>query len=282
MNRLGIAVLLSWLLPTPAAVQDTGTVTFLEGSLRIIRGTTMFQAAEGTRLRQGDMIESSDKGFTQLEFVSGAILALGPVSRIYILRHRTSGNSGSDATGAEVVLLTGWLKAQSDPHAGSYRYESPMLATTTKNGTVVIQSDEIGCDVFVESGSAAIAEVNTGGIAGKPSAGNAGQFFSRRRGKSLVNASRPSSGFLEAMPRAFRDALPSRVAHFTGKPVEPKALHQVSYMEIQPWLTMPSAWRKGLVDRFEPRLKDAEFRKELELHAAEHPEWASVLHPGSH
>ena len=279
MNLLGIALVLSWLLPIPATVQDVGSVTFLEGSLRIIRGTTALQAAEGMRLRHGDIIESSDEGFTQLEFVGGAIVALGPLSRMYVFRHRMGGKSGSDATQAELVLLSGWLKGQSGTHAGSYRYESPMLAATTGNGTVVFHNNESGCEVFVESGTAAIGEVSPDGIAGKPTAGNAGQFFSRRRGKTLVNSSRPSAPFVEAMPRSFRDALPSRLAHFGGKPVEPKAQHQVSYVEIQSWLTMPLAWRRGFVDRFEPRLKDPEFRKQLEIHAAQYPEWGPVLHP---
>src|SRR5229473_7707162 len=94
MNLLGIALVLTSLLSIPAAVQDVGTVTFLEGSLRIIRGTSALQAAEGTRLRQGDIIESSDKGFAQLEFVGGTILALGPLSRMYVFRHGMGGKSG--------------------------------------------------------------------------------------------------------------------------------------------------------------------------------------------
>ena len=47
MNFLRIALVLTSLLATPVAVKDVGTVTFLEGSLRIIRGTTAFQAAAG-------------------------------------------------------------------------------------------------------------------------------------------------------------------------------------------------------------------------------------------
>jgi hypothetical protein len=279
MNLLAVALLLSPLLPIPAAVQDVGTVTLLEGSLRIIRGDTALQAAEGTRLKQGDIIESSDKGFAQLEFVGGAIVALGPLTRIYVFRHGMGGKSGSDSTGAEFVLLSGWLKGQSDTHAGSYRYESPVLAAATRNGTVVFHHNDGECEVFIESGSATIHDVSSDGNMGKPTAGNAGQFFSRHQGKSLVNASHPSATFVETMPRSFRDAFPSRLAHFTGKPVEPKAQHQVSYAEIQPWLTLPLAWRRGFVGRFEPRLKDPEFRKQLELHAAEYPEWAPILHP---
>src|SRR5246500_2726880 len=279
MNLLGIALVLSWLLPIPAAVQDVGSVTFLEGSLRIIRGTTMLQAAEGTRLRQGDMIESSEKGFAQLEFVGGAIVALGPLSRMYVFRHGSGGKPGSGATATELVLLSGWMKGQSDAHAGSYRYESPALAATTGNGTVVLHSNESGCEIFVEAGSAAIAEVSPNGSVGKPTAGNTGQFFSRHQGKSIVTASRPNSTFIESLPRSFRDTLPSPLAPFTGKPAEPKVQHPVSYAEIQAWLTMPSAWRRGFVDRFESRLKDAEFRKQLESHEAEYPEWRPILHP---
>jgi hypothetical protein len=160
MNLLGIALVLSSLLPIPAAVQDVGTVTFIEGSLRIIRGTTLLQAAEGMHLRQGDILESSDKGFAQLEFAGGAIVALGPSSRMYVFRHGAGGKVANGAAGTELVLLSGWLKGQSDAHAGSYRYESPALAATTGNGTVVVHTNENRCEIFVEAGSASIAEVS--------------------------------------------------------------------------------------------------------------------------
>jgi hypothetical protein len=279
MKLLGILLVLLLLLPVSAAAQDVGTVTFLEGSLRIIRSVTVLQAGEGARLRQGDMLESSDKGFVQLEFAGGAIVALGPSTRIYVFRHRPEGKSASDASGEELVLLTGWLKGQSDAHAGSYRYESPALAATTRSGTVVLHYSEGECDIFVESGSAGIADVGSDGNLGKPATGTAGLFYSRRQGKGLTNTPHPSAAFIDALPRAFRDALPSRLARFKGKPIEPKAQHQVSYTEIQPWLTMPPAWRKGFVDRFGPRLNDPEFRKQFEIHAAEYPDWQPILHP---
>jgi len=280
MKFFGVALLFS-LLAGPAVAQDAGTVTFLEGSLRIIRGTAVLQAAEGSRVRQGDILESSEKGFAQMEFTDGAIAAIGPSSRMYIFRHRAGGSPGGSAAGEEFVLLSGWLKAESDAKAGTCRYESPLLAATTKNGAIVLHTDESESDVFIESGSAAVAEVASEGMVGKPAAGNAGQFFSRHRGKAVVSSSRPTSAFLDGLPRPFRDALPPRLSHFKGKPVEPKVQHPVSYAEIQPWLTIPSAWRKGFVDRFQSRLADPEFRKQLEAHAAEYPEWATVLHPQS-
>ena len=270
------------LLPFSAAGQGIGSVTLLEGSLRLMRGTGVLKGAEGISLRQGDILENADKGIVQLEFVGGTVVVLGPSSRLYIFRHavgRSSGAAEGDSAGTQLVLLSGWLKGESKSDAGSYRYQDPFLATTTGNGTVLIHSYETGADVFVESGAATIAEVGPDGGARHPGPAKAGQFFSRRAGKAVASASRPSQAFIDAMPPAFRDTLPSRLERFAGKSVEPKLDHQVSYAEAEPWLTMPSAWRRGLIDRFEPRLRDPEFRRQMELHVAEFPEWDVILHP---
>jgi hypothetical protein len=281
MNALRMMLALL-LLPVPALAQGIGSVTFLESPLRVMRGTGVLRGAEGMYLRQGDILESSDKGIVQLEFAGGTVVVLGPSSRLYILRHvggRSSNEAGSDSTGTQLVLLSGWLKGESKSGAGSYQYQTPYLATQTANGTLVIHCYETASDIFVESGSATIAEVSPDGIARHPVPAKAGQFFSRRAANSVASVSRPSAAFVDAMPQAFRDTLPSRLARFAGKSVEPKADHQVTYAEIQSWLTMPSAWRRGFVDRFEPRLRDPEFRKQLELHVAEFPEWDPILHP---
>ena len=93
---------------------------------------------------------------------------------------------------------------------------------------------------------------------------------------------RPTPAFIDGMPTAFRDTLPSRLAHFQGKPAEPKLLHAVSYAEAEPWLTMPAGWRRGFVERFESRLKDPEFRRQLEVRLNQYPEWDPILHPEKH
>lgn len=279
MKLLGMALTVFWLLPLSLAAQDAGTVTLVEGPLRIIRGAEVLQSGEGVRLRSGDIFETAEKGFAQLEFVGGGIVGLGPASRMYVLRHAAGRSSGGAGGGTELVLLSGWMKGQSGAEAGSIRYESPLLAATTANGTLVFRSGGGECEVYVESGAAMLADVSPDGNSGKPVVGKAGQFFSRLPGKSLSSNSRLSEDFLKGIPQAFKDTLPSRLAHFTGKPAEAKAQHPVSYAEIQGWLTMPRNWRRGLVARFEPRLKDAEFRKELEAHEAEYPEWGPVLHP---
>jgi len=101
MNILSLALAL-WLLPVPAAAQGGGSVTLLEGSLRVIRGVNVLKGAEGMRLRQGDLLETSDKGFAQLEFAGGAVVALGPVTQVFVYRQ-----SGEKAQQTELVLLNG-------------------------------------------------------------------------------------------------------------------------------------------------------------------------------
>jgi len=273
MNILSLALAL-WLLPLPAAVQGGGSVTLLEGSLRVIRGVSVLKGVEGMHLRQGELLETSDKGFVQLEFAGGGVVALGASTHVFVYRQ-----SGEKAQQTELVLLSGWLKGESAAGAGTYRYSTPILAAMTSAGTVLVHDAEGACDVFVESGAATIGEVSGEGGVRAPVAAKAGQFFSRHAGKKVSTATRPNAAFLDAMPHPFRDTLPSRLARFAGKNIEPKPDHAVSYADVQAWLKMPPAWRRGFVERFSPRLQDPEFRKQVEAHVAEHPEWDKALHP---
>jgi hypothetical protein len=275
MNSLCIALAL-WLLPIPAAVPGVGSMTLMEGSLRVIRGTTVLKGIEGMHLRQGDILETSDPGFAQVELDGGPVVALGPGSRLYIYRVSAKGG-GKEA--AELILLSGWMKSELVGGTGSYRYQTTTLAATTVGATVLIHSFGDGSEVFVESGAATVGEVSSEGGVRQPGAAKAGQFFSRHAGKNVTTASRPNPAFIEAMPKAFRDTLPSRLAHFAGKTIEPKSDHQVSYVEVESYLRMPPGWRRGMTERFEPRLKDAEFRRQVEAHVAEYPEWDKILHP---
>jgi len=281
MNRglLSLILLLPLSLASPA--QEVGTVTFVEGSLRVIRGAAVLRAGAGVRLHPGDIIETSDPGFLQLEFSGGTIVALGPSTRLFLLRPAGghSRNTGGDKTpAAELVMLRGWLKGETGSDSGTYRYASPMLAVTT-GGTIVLHAAPETSEVFIESGSAMVSETTHEGSSGHSTAAKAGQFLSRRAGKNVVAGSRPDSNFLETMPHPFRDTLPSRMSVFAGKPMQPKPDHQVSYAEVQPWLTMGRDWRRGFVERFRSRLDDKAFRNAVQEHIEDHPEWDPILHP---
>jgi hypothetical protein len=268
MNR-AFVVLALLLLPRPGAAQDIGTFTLVEGSPRIIRGVSVLRGSEGMRFQTGDIIECSAPGFVQAEFPGGAIVAFGPSARVWI---RTAGGKAGGRT--ELVLMSGWLKGENPSSGGTYHYASPLLFATTKNGSVILHAATGAAELFVESGSATVGDTADRGQPAK-----AGQFFTRRAAKNVAVNTRPDAAFLGSMPQPFRDTFPSRLSRFAGKrAVEPSRDHDVTFSEVEPWLKIGSG-RRALEDRFQPRLRDAEFRKAVEPHLADYPEWDRVLHP---
>jgi hypothetical protein len=271
MNSALTSLVLFLALPLSAVGQEIGTVTFAESALRVIRGATVYAGAEGVRLRQGDILENGEGGFAQLELSGGTIAVLGPSSRLFLFRHGRAG---------EMVLLRGWLKGEGASSSGAYRYGSPLLGASTKDGTVVLRAGENIAEIFVESGSANVSEISSEGNWGHAVSAKTGQFFTRQAGKNVGVTPRPTATFVDAVPPAFRDTLPSRLARFSGKkPVELRRDHEASFPEIQAWLTMGRAWRRGFVERFQSRLKDSAFREGVEKHLGELAEWDPVLHP---
>jgi len=275
MNSLFLMLAFS-LLPVPTPEAPVGLITFLEGSLHVIRNTELLGGVEGMSLRPGDILETADKGLVQMEFADGGIVALGPSTRLYLLRV-LKGSSAKTTPTIELVLLGGWLKGQTN--GTTYTYQSPAVAASATTGTVILHRDKEDCAVFVEAGAATVSGVSPDGALRQPQAVKAGQFFSCRADRSLNSASRPTAAFVDSLPRAFRDTLPARAAHFGGKSIEPKVVHAASYVELESWLTMPTRWRRGLSSRFKPRLKDPEFRKEIAAHLSQFPEWRSILYP---
>jgi hypothetical protein len=247
--------------------QDIATLTLLKDTpLRVIRGVSVLQGVEGMRIRQGDYLETGPGATAQaqLEFTGGATVELGPSSQVLLFN--------ATASSAEIVVTMGWLKGETT--SGTYRYDSPVMSATTKGGNVLLHIADDESDVFVETG---VASINSGGPA--PIASSAEKiFFTRRAGKPLATAGRPSQEFVGAMPVSFRDVLPPRLARFSEKkPPEPKSDHEVSYSEIERLLRLPPAWRRGLVDRFRSRLRDPGFRQAIESHLSALPEWKPVL-----
>ena len=274
------ALLLAFLLLTPPSVpaeQALGSITLVQGPLTLIRGTNVYRGVEGMSLKRGDILETADGGFAQLEF-SGGIVALGTSTRVYLLP--SGGTSGGKPITLDFIVLNGWLKSETAGGKGLIRVRTSLLSATASGGAIVVRSGATTCEVFLESGGPlSISEVNASGETGSSMQAKTGQFVARQKGAPLSALPRPSPDFLAAVPKEFRDTLPSRAARFSDKPAAVKTEHAVSYDEIESWLKMPAAWRRGLADRFSPRLADSNFRRQIESHVREFPEWEPLLHP---
>jgi hypothetical protein len=277
MRRVAAFFFLLTILAIRAATQEVGTLTAMEGGLRLIRGVMVMEAVEGMRLRQGDILESSDQGFDQLEFTDGTVVALGPSSRVFLLRCAPGRASSADTPTAEILLLNGWLKGETK--AGAFRYSSPLVGAATLGSTINLHSEQDVASVFVESGSVLIGEVNLETNWKKVDTGKAGQFFSRTAGGAISTSSKPTSTFVSSMPQAFRDTLPSRVSRFSGKSVQPVRQREATFSDLLPWFSIGRPWRMSLVHRFGSLSGNPAFRAAMEGHLKEFPEWDPVLHP---
>jgi len=252
----------------PLVSQAIGTVTMAESELHVIRGASVFVGMQGARVNRGDMLETGSRGTTQMEF-GPTVIALGPSSRLLLFSY--------SASGAEFVLLSGWLKGEVDPKSGSCQFDTPLLAGAIKQGNLVVHAGADSSEIFVESGSASVGQVTSAGSASQLRPAKAGDFFVRQAGKNLTTAARPAAAFVESMPTPFRDTLPSHPVK--GKAPELSHGREIEYAQLRPWLLMPARWRRELVPRFQSRLSDPRFREELEAHVQEYPEWDPVLHP---
>jgi len=75
------------------------------------------------------------------------------------------------------------------------------------------------------------------------------------------------------------DPLPSRMARYKEREVQPKRLDEASYAEVETWLKAPPEIRRPMVARFRPRVSDPAFRAALVTNLKFHPEWDPILIP---
>ena len=234
----------------------------------MVRGATRYALTEGVRTQPGDIIEVADKGLAQIEFADGAALAMGARTRLLVV----STLSGKPAH-AEYYVLRGALKLTGVKQDARFRFANPVITVRPVEGDVVLVVGGGDGSVFVESGE---TQVTVG-----PSTVRlrAGDFYTRRDGRTGAVASRPSKAFIASLPKLFFDPLPHRMAGYETRLVEPRQVGEVSYADVEAWLKAPSAIRLPLVTRFERRAADPAFRASLVKNLKYHPEWDPILNP---
>src|SRR5262245_32643629 len=159
----GIFLLCTALLAAGSAVAAdvAGTITILDGEALITRGAGRWRAAEGVRLQQGDIVETGDAAFAQVELVEQTVMAIGPNARIMI--------GGPVRLKAERTLyaLGGWFKltnARKDGNARAFDFRSPLLEIGVLPGVVVMQLKSNEATLFAERGDMKLLERPAGGV----------------------------------------------------------------------------------------------------------------------
>lgn len=274
------SVLWLCLLVSPAGLRAApawATATVVDGETQLVRDATRHALAEGVRLAKDDIVETTGKArFVRIEFADGVILDLGPESRA-LLAPKFSGERAKQASRFHLLRGSAKLTVPKPlaPAAGSFTAPGADVTGIAHSAVFAAQGQEL--QVFAESGEVTLQERRAGKAAGKATV-KSSEFYSRGADGKATSAPRPTGAFIQKLPRAFMDTLPSRAAAFASRDVAPKPLADIGYAEAEPWLDAEGL-RAYFVTRWKPLAQNAAFREGLVANMANHPEWDRVLFP---
>jgi hypothetical protein len=255
-----------------AAAEFSGLVALLDGEpFTLIRGDTVATGTAGVTLVTGDIVETQPGNFLVIEARGGNLLAIGPSSQVYFLPH---------AEPTTLVVLKGWVKAdvRASSKAGALRILGTRLGIQAQKAVVLLRADTRSDSLFTEQGSGTLL-LHDDAATHTEREIQPNQFLVREDKQPAIPQPRPAPDFVASMPIPFRDPLPENASAKLKKTAEPKPIRDVSYTDVQSWLTMPRDWRAGFIPRFRARLKDQAFFTAMDAHLAQHPEWTLILHP---
>lgn len=271
-------ILLTCVSALCAAAEPLAIATVVDGDVVLIRQTTRLVVKPGAQLLAHDLIETaSSAAITRIEFVDGAVVDLGPGTRVML----APGSSAAPKSRlARLYALDGWAKVSAVPASEGSKNQviSAGIALSGISGNAVVSVQGKSSQVFAESGSLAVAE-NTAGKAMPPVVLKSGSFYAKSGGEKARVSANPAATFLTTVPKSFLDPIPQRASVFKDRPPPAmKALGELSYAQASPWLNSEPVIRNVLVPQWQATLS-ADLRKGLLDNISSHPEWRSVLLP---
>ena len=264
----------SW---SACAADVPGTITILEGEAQIFRGMSRYIAAEGVRLAFGDIVETGENTFIQIELGDQSSLQLGGISRVMI-----NGGPGKSKPERWLYLMNGWAKlsgARRDPKTDAYELRAPLFEMAPNPGAVVILATPIEVQLFVERGEVRLGERQRTG----PNSAvvlKSGDTYRRKAAARGSVAQEATPDFLAKMPKYFRDTLPSRMDRFRDQDIKPREASDFGYADVELWLKAEPSIRRPFVQRWKTKaFKDPAFKAAIVADMNSHPEWDPVLFP---
>lgn len=255
------------------------TITILDGQASLIHAAARMAAAEGAAIEADDILETAPgASLLRLELEGGATLDLGPATRVMV--RPLLGGAGANGTAPVAYVLEGWAKltVASARQPGKVVMASAPMDVTGLERDLVLHVKGAEAELFAESGKVqALVASKTGSPAS--TSVDKGAFLARRADGAVSVTSRPAATFIQAVPRAFMDTLPSRLALFKGKDIKLNPAGRMAYEDTQAWLNAEPRMRTLFLTRWKPLAQDEAFRRGLVGQMALHPEWHKVLFP---
>ena len=247
---------------------ETGIVTLVEGSPRLLRGATWYKLVAATRVEEADIVEAPDRAQAQIELAAGSVANLVGAGKLHFVPRQAK---------SPLPLLNmpaGWLKVVAK--APGVRVRTLPFDLVIVEGIAVVRADGATIEVFVESGSAKLIELAPSGADGPGRDIKSGEYVARSATGALSSSQRPPKSFVDALPRHFVDPLPTLAAKIKPKP-SLAVDRDITYAEAEPWLAGRD--RALFEKRFAGRLRDPAFRAAALPNLARYPSWDRMLHP---
>lgn len=246
-------------------------LTMADQPVRLIRAASAYKAVNGTVLQKDDMLETGAAG-AHIEAGPDAIVAMGPQTKVYLVSLATN-----DKGATELALLQGWVKLHSKT-ARRAQVTTPVIQVSLAAGASIVHSVPGKDEMFADEGEQVAAVLDAKGKPGAPIKVAGEQYAFVGAAQALKVLPRPARDFLSEMPPAFRDRMVVAPGVKASK-LPPVKEREVDYADVDAWLNANLALRKNFVSRFRLRLKDANFRKQLDQALGQSSEWKTILHP---
>jgi hypothetical protein len=263
-------------LATAAASKSSATppgrvavVTILDGKASVIRSLAQFDAAEGVRLQPGDLIRTQPNSLMRIEYPDECSLELGPDTQLQLFHPADKKRANRPA----LYLVQGWLKLGCKTGTDTALTLKDLDVVGISRVLVIHASGESRA-IFAEQGSARVVKHASGSVTLNP-----GDFLAVEPEENTEVQQRPTAQFMEALPRAYRDTLPSRYSVYVTRVVEPQNPRAFGYSDVETWLNAEPAVRRQFVGLWLHKVNDPAFRTPLDRDLAKHPEWDRILHP---
>jgi Putative peptidoglycan binding domain len=222
-GAVGLAALLASLAASAAP-----TVTIVEGPGSVVSGAAAYVAAPGMRLQTCDVVRTGAQAIVQLEDEDGGQILIGPDSLFVVDLPQ-----GTETVIGPHFLISGWAKLTAPKRTKPlpYQIHTPHFELSTPAGVVALRVGSDGSEFFVEQGE------TTATAASARTVVTAGRLYARKAGPGRgAVADNLKNAFVQGMPRAFRDTLPSRLAMVKANNPHPRAAPDYDPSEVQGWL----------------------------------------------
>jgi hypothetical protein len=264
------------LLHSPAA-EAVATVTILEGDALVYRGAGRVRALEGVRLAPGDIVETGESAFAQIEFADQSVLDLGGATRV-LIQHATTRQKSE----RYLYLMNGWAKLAGVKREGAaaagYDLRAPLFEIPANAGVVVVRATPAEVTIFCERGNVRVSERGGGATSGSVTLKSSESYQRKAGSRGAASPGVPQS-FVADMPKFFRDTLPSRADRFRDKEVRPTEAPDPAYADVEVWLKAEAPLRRSLMARWRAKVREPAFRAALIANLSAHPEWDPILFP---